>query len=71
MRPALVVNPRSDASFLNHARALVGDGVESAEAMELALRTHYPDAVVHERVLSGEVGATWYVYREGRWVADD
>jgi hypothetical protein len=71
MRPALVLNPRSDDTFVNDAHALIGDGVESPDAMERALRARYPDAVVHERVLSGESSATWYVYREGSWVADD
>jgi hypothetical protein len=71
MRPALVLNPRSDDAFVNHAHALIGDGVESPDAMQRELRTDYPDAVVHERVLSGERSATWYVYREGSWVEDD
>ncbi|HUG30240.1 MAG TPA: hypothetical protein VMQ65_07010 [Candidatus Limnocylindria bacterium] len=71
MRPALVINPRTDDAFVHNAHELIGDGVASVDAMERELRTRYPDAVVHERVLSGESGATWYVYRQGSWVTED
>lgn len=45
------------------------DGAESAAAFETRLRTRYPRAGVRERGLAGEARATWYVYREGKWIS--
>jgi len=69
MRPLLVVNPRADRAFVELANRLIDDGATSTEALERSLRGQYPNAVVRERVLSDEQTITWYVYREGRWVA--
>ena len=69
MPPLLVVNPRADRAFVELANRLVNEGVDGPEALELSLRSRYPNAVVRERVLSDEQMVTWYVYREGRWVA--
>jgi hypothetical protein len=68
MRPILIVIPRSDETFAELADRLLGDGVESAGALERELRATYPNAQVHERSLSSEAAVTWYVYREGRWI---
>lgn len=67
MQPTLVLNPRTDADFDALAERIVRDGVESAEALEAALREQYPRTVVRERGLAHEA-TTWYVYREGTWV---
>jgi hypothetical protein len=66
MRPVLVVNPRSDESFVNLAEDLVGEADSPAE-LQAALRKTYPRTVVRQRVLAGEPTAVWYVYREGSW----
>ena len=70
MRPLLVVNPRADRAFVELANRLTDDGAMSTGALERSLRRQYPNAVVRERVLSDEQIVTWYVYREGRWVAN-
>jgi hypothetical protein len=69
MRPILVVNPRADREFVDLANRLVEDGIDSPEALESNLRDRYPLAVVRQRVLNAESTRTWYVYREGRWIA--
>ena len=70
MRPLLVVNPRADRAFVELAHRLIDDGADSTDALEVGLRHQHPNAVVRERALSDEQSVTWYVYREGRWVAN-
>lgn len=66
--PVLIVNPRSDETFVARAHSVVGGGADTPAALEAQLRGEYPDVSVHERGLHGEA-VTWYVYREGRWIA--
>ena len=68
MKPTLVVNPAGDRIFAAYAAMLVDHGAVSTAELEGRLRTVYPDAVVHSRLLVGEPVVIWYVYREGRWV---
>jgi hypothetical protein len=68
MRPILVVNPRSDPSFVDLAEAVAHEGVDGPIELQTRLRAVYPDVVVRERGLSGDSPAVWYVYRDGRWV---
>lgn len=69
MRPTLIVNPATDDVFGTFAQMLVADGARSIDDLERRLRSIYPKAVVHARVLAGEPAVVWYVYREGHWVA--
>ena len=69
-RPILVVNPRPDTAFVTLAEELVRAGAETPLALEKQLRARYPRAVVRERNLHGEA-PTWYVYREGTWIASE
>jgi hypothetical protein len=64
----LIINPREDAAFVAFVEEQYRTGPTSASALEARLRTQYPLASVRERGLAGEAGATWYVYREGRWI---
>ena len=66
MRPTLVINPVTDRTFSAFVQQEL-DGARNVAALELRLRTQYPDAAVHPRVLSGEPIPIWYVYRDGRW----
>jgi hypothetical protein len=68
MNPTLVINPPNDGVFVSFAEMLVGHGVASTAELEERLRSEYPDAVVHARVLAGESVMIWYVYRDGRWI---
>jgi hypothetical protein len=68
--PILIVNPRSDEAFVALVRQLQG-GAATAADLEGELRKAYPRARVRERDLAGEPRATWYVYREGRWIASE
>jgi hypothetical protein len=65
--PILILNPRHDTTFVDHANRLVADGATTPERLESALRERYPNAVVRRRQLSEESGLIWYVYRDGRW----
>lgn len=67
-RPVLNVNPRHDQAFVAAAEALLDDGMRSLTGFQDVLRRRFPDAVVRERDLSGEVGEVWYVFRDGHWV---
>jgi hypothetical protein len=67
-RPVLIVNPRDDPAFGAFAEELVAGGVHTTDALEAALRRHYPLATVHKREISAERAVVWYVYREGRWI---
>ena len=68
MRPVLVVNPRTDASFVQFVHEQV-DGLAADDPMALAsrLRERYPAVTVHARLLSSEPTTVWYVYRDGHW----
>jgi hypothetical protein len=68
-RPVLVLNPVGDADFAALAGDLVDEGCRTPEELQRALRSRHPYAVVHPRELAGEPSETWYVYRDGRWVA--
>jgi len=72
LRPVLVVNPRTDVSFVAFAREQL-DGRSEADPMALQgrLRARYPDAVVRVRVLANEPSVVWYVYRDGHWTPAD
>lgn len=68
MRPILVVNPRTDASFVEFVREqLDGPLADDPLALQIRLRERYPDAVVRVRELANEPSIVWYVYRDGRW----
>ena len=60
------MNPLSDVAFAGLANDLVQSSATPDE-LQMALRVHHPDAVVHRRGLSGEP-ELWYVYRDGHWV---
>lgn len=70
MRPVLVVNPRTDASFVMFVREQL-DGLDDDDpmALQFRLRERHPAATVHARLLSSEPAIVWYVYREGRWIS--
>ena len=69
MRTTLVVNPRFDPVFAHEVNLVMASGADTAAALQRALRPHFPNVVVHERLLSDERDRTWYVYRYGVWVA--
>jgi len=66
-RPTLIASPRDDEVFHDLAEAMVAAGANTPSALQEALRSRYPKAVVRARDLTGERGVIWYVYREGRW----
>lgn len=68
MRPVLVVNPRSDTTFVDLAEATVEDAMTPAQ-LEERLRASFPRASVRARALSAEPMVVWYVYRDGQWVS--
>jgi hypothetical protein len=65
----LVVNPRTDDSFVQFVRDQV-DGLRDEDPLSLQfrLRERHPAATVHARLLSSEPSIVWYVYRDGRWI---
>jgi hypothetical protein len=67
MRPTLIVNPVTDRAFVEFASQQL-DGIRDLEEFKGRLRTRYPDAAVHARLLSGEGTTVWYVYRDGHWI---
>ena len=68
LRPILVVNPRTDASFVEIVREQF-DGLldDDPLALECRLRERHPEATVHTRLRSSEPSTVWYVYRDGHW----
>ncbi len=68
MRPLLVINPLTDASFVDETKRLMREGELSPDDLQRELRKTYPRAVVRIRGLSAELDETWYVYREGSWI---
>jgi hypothetical protein len=69
-RPILVLNPRSDRSFVTYVDHLSREELTTAAALQAQLREQFPGAVVHPRGLSGEDVTMWYVYRDGHWTRD-
>ena len=69
--PTLIINPRDHQAFVAFVRDEFRLGTESGATFQARLRTRYPHAVVRERGLSGESRTTWYVYREGSWIASE
>jgi hypothetical protein len=67
-KPVLVLNPTTDRLFAAYAELLLDSGVSTPEQLQASLRRDYPSAIVNARVLSDELIAIWYVYRDGRWV---
>jgi hypothetical protein len=67
MRPALILNPRTDEAFTTLALRLVEAGVDTPQELQAALRQQFPSATVHARELDGERQPVLYVYRDGRW----
>ena len=68
MRPILVLNPRSDTTFVDAANAAVTPDGMTPSALQRALRPAYPSVLVRARDLSNEPALVWYVYRDGHWV---
>lgn len=68
LRPILVVNPRSDAAFVEFIREQMAT-LPDDDPLKLQgqLRERYPEATVHVRVLANEPSIVWYVYRDGHW----
>lgn len=64
----LVLNPVDDVEFAQAASEAAAT-TQDPTTMEIRLRVRYPAAVVRPRQLSGEARPTYYVYRDGRWVA--
>jgi hypothetical protein len=64
--PTVVINPANDTEFEATVKSRLPD-VTTPEALEEALRSQYPDVVIHRRELSSEPMTIWYVYRDGRW----
>lgn len=65
--PILVLNPRSDRSFVNYVGQVARDGLTTPAALQARLREQFPRAAVRARGLSGEDVTMWYVYRDGHW----
>ena len=71
-QPTLIINPRGDEAFVLFVQdEFRASSSSSAVAFEARLRTRYPLASVRERGLAGETSATWYIYREGRWISSE
>jgi hypothetical protein len=70
LRPVLVVNPRTDASFVAFVREQI-EGLATVDpfSLECRLRERHPAAAVHARVLASEPTTIWYVYRDGHWTS--
>jgi hypothetical protein len=70
VRPIVILNPRSDARFVELVSELMADAVGEPAELQAGLRAEFPDAVVRRRELSSESSDVWYVYRDGRWTPD-
>ena len=66
----MILNPRSDARFVELVSELMADPVGEPEDLQVGLRAVFPDAVVRRRELSSESTEVWYVYRDGRWTPE-
>jgi hypothetical protein len=70
VRPIVILNPRSDARFVELVSELMADAVSEPADLQVGLRAVFLDAVVRRRELSSESTEVWYVYRDGRWTPD-
>lgn len=70
VRPIVILNPRSDARFVELVTRLMADAVGEPADLQSGLRAEFPEAVVRRRELSSESTEVWYVYRDGRWTPD-
>jgi hypothetical protein len=70
VRPIVILNPRSDARFVELVSELMADAVGEPADLQAGLRAEFPEAVVRRRELSSESTEVWYVYRDGRWTPD-
>ena len=68
VRPVLVVNPRTDSSFVAFVREQI-EGLAELDPLsfECRLRERHPAATVRARALASEPTTVWYVYRDGHW----
>lgn len=66
----MILNPRSDARFVELVSELMADAVGEPADLQAGLRAEFPEAVVRRRELSSESTEVWYVYRDGRWTPD-
>ena len=66
--PMLLLNPADDKAFARASRSAIDAGATNPGLLESILRHQYPNVVVRERELVGELIAIWYVYRDGHWV---
>ncbi|HYI21934.1 MAG TPA: hypothetical protein VEX62_04775 [Candidatus Limnocylindrales bacterium] len=65
----LIINPESDAGFVNDVERTVATHREMPSDLEQALRPTYPNVKVRDGVTEQDGRKRWYVYREGRWTA--
>ena len=67
--PRLVCLPSADSGFADAVQTIFATNaaIDSAADLEDVLREYFPAVRVHERVISAERYATWYVYRDGRY----
>jgi hypothetical protein len=70
VRPIVILNPRSDARFVELVSELLAALVDEPADLQAGLRAEFPEAVVRRRELSSESTEVWYVYRDGRWTPD-
>jgi hypothetical protein len=66
----IIRNPASDREFAHAVDEALVAGVTDPAALESRLRDRYPRVLVRARDLESEPALTWYVYREGHWVAE-
>lgn len=67
--PRLVCLPSADSGFADAVQTIfaTNPAIASATDLEEALREYFPAVRVHERLISAERYATWYVYRDGHY----
>lgn len=70
VRPIVILNPRSDARFVELVNQLMADAIGEPAELQSGLRAEFPEAVVRRRELSSEPTEVWYVYRDGHWTPD-
>jgi hypothetical protein len=70
MRPSLIINPRSDATFTARVRYAMTGRVDGPDDLARRLRIWYPMVDVHPRALNWEPSEVWYVYRDGLWTSE-
>jgi hypothetical protein len=67
--PTLFINPRTDAAFVDLVEREAITATSPAD-LRARLSKSYPKVVIRQRALEGERADIWYVYRDGRWVAE-